>query len=76
MTHSVAQSTTLTCPACRRPFPAEVWLIVDTAERPDLLARIQKHTAHAGNRSLHGISKTTPDQLDLFDAMNLPKPAL
>lgn len=42
----------------------------------DLLARIQKHTAHAGNRSLYGISKTTPDQLDLFDAMNLPKPAL
>jgi len=41
----------------------------------DLLARIQKHTAHAGNRSLHGISKTTPEQLDLFDAMNLPKPA-
>ena len=41
----------------------------------DLLARIQKHTAHAGTRSLHGISKTTPEQLDLFDAMNLPKPA-
>lgn len=41
----------------------------------DLLARIQKHTAHAGNRSLHGISKTTPEQLDLFEAMNLPKPA-
>lgn len=40
----------------------------------DLLARIQKHTAHAGNRSLHGISKTTREQLDLFDAMNLPKP--
>ena len=40
----------------------------------DLLARIQKHTAHAGNRSLHGVSKTTPEQLDLFDAMNLPKP--
>jgi len=40
----------------------------------DLLARIQKHTAHAGNRSLHGISKTTPEQLDLFDALNLAKP--
>lgn len=40
----------------------------------DLLARIQKHTAHAGNRSLHGISKTSPEQLELFDAMNLPKP--
>lgn len=41
----------------------------------DLLARIHKHTAHAGNRTLQGISRTTPEQLDLFDAMNLPKPA-
>lgn len=40
-----------------------------------LLARIQKHTAHAGTRSFHGLSKTTPEQLDLFDALNLPKPA-
>lgn len=41
----------------------------------DMLARIQKHTAYAGNRSLHGISKTIPEQLDLFEALNLPKPA-
>lgn len=41
----------------------------------DLLARIQKHTAHAGNRTMHGISRTTSEQLDLFDAMDLPKPA-
>lgn len=41
----------------------------------DLLARIQKHTAHAGNRTLHGVSRTTPEQLDLFEAMDLPKPA-
>lgn len=41
----------------------------------DMLARIQKHTAHAGTRALHGISRTTPQQLELFDAMNLPKPA-
>ena len=40
-----------------------------------LLARIQKHTAHVGTRSFHGLSKTTPEQLDLFDALNLPKPA-
>jgi hypothetical protein len=40
-----------------------------------LLARIQKHTAHAGKRSFHGLSKTTREQLDLFDALNLPKPA-
>ena len=41
----------------------------------DMLARIRKHTAHAGSRALHGISRTTPQQLELFDAMNLPKPA-
>ncbi len=41
----------------------------------DLLARIQKHTAHAGKRTLQGISRTTPEQLDLFEAMDLPKPA-
>ena len=41
----------------------------------DLLARIQKHTAYAGKRSFHGLTKTTPEQLDLFDALSLPKPA-
>ncbi len=41
----------------------------------DLLARIQKHTAHIGDRSFNGTSKTTPEQLDLFDALSLPSPA-
>lgn len=41
----------------------------------DLLARIQKHTAHIGEKSFHGTSKTTPEQLALFDALNLQKPA-
>ena len=41
----------------------------------DLLARIQKHTAHIGDRTFNGTSKTTPEQLDLFDALSLPKPA-
>jgi len=41
----------------------------------DLLARIQKHTAHIGGRSFNGTSKTTPEQLDLFDALSLPRPA-
>jgi transposase len=40
----------------------------------DLLARIQKHTAHIGKRTFNGISRTTPQQLDLFDALSLPKP--
>ena len=41
----------------------------------DLLARIQKHTAHIGTHTFNGTSKTTPEQLDLFDALNLQKPA-
>jgi len=41
----------------------------------DLLARIQKHTAHIGERTFKGISRTQPEQLDLFDALSLPKPA-
>jgi hypothetical protein len=40
----------------------------------DLLARIQKHTAHIGARTFNGTSTTTPEQLDLFDALSLPKP--
>ncbi len=41
----------------------------------DLLARIQKHTAHIGERTFNGTSKTTQEQLDLFDTLSLPKPA-
>jgi hypothetical protein len=40
----------------------------------DLLARIQKHTAHIGNRTFNGTSKATQEQLDLFEAMGLGKP--
>jgi hypothetical protein len=41
----------------------------------DLLARIQKHTTHIGDRTFNGASKTTPEQHDLFDALSLSKPA-
>ena len=41
----------------------------------DLLAHIQKHTAHIGTRTFNGTSTTTPEQLNLFDALSLPKPA-
>jgi len=33
------------------------------------------HTAHIGKRTMQGVSRKTPEQLDLFDALNLPKPA-
>lgn len=41
----------------------------------NLLARIQKHTAHIGDHTFNGTSKTTPEQLNLFDALSLPRPA-
>ncbi len=41
----------------------------------DMLARIQKHTAHIGTHTFNGTSTTTPEQLDLFDALSIPKPA-
>ena len=46
MPHSFFQTASLTCPQCGRAFSAEVWLIVDTVERPDLLARIRDGTLH------------------------------
>ncbi|MFN2138216.1 MAG: CpXC domain-containing protein [Candidatus Promineifilaceae bacterium] len=44
MPHSVAQITTLTCPTCGLAFPAQLWVIVDGDERPDLLARVRNGT--------------------------------
>ena len=38
MPHSYAETLTLTCANCGRDFDAEFWLIVDAAERPDVLA--------------------------------------
>lgn len=41
----------------------------------DLLARIQKHTTHIGAQTFTGISSTRPEQLSLFDAMDIKTPA-
>ena len=41
----------------------------------DLLGRIQRHQAKIGERSVDGLSSTTPEQLELFETLNLPKPA-
>lgn len=46
MSYSYADQATLNCPHCGQPFTAEVWLIVDTNERPDLLQRLQDETLH------------------------------
>lgn len=46
MPRSFAQSTDLTCPHCGHTFSAEVWLIIDAGERPDLLARTRAGELH------------------------------
>ena len=40
----------------------------------DLLARIHRHQAKIADRKLEGITTPSPEQLDLFEALNLPKP--
>lgn len=37
MTRSHNQTADLSCPTCGQPFSAEVWLVVDRQERPDLV---------------------------------------
>jgi tetratricopeptide (TPR) repeat protein len=46
MPHSFSQTASLTCPQCGRAFSAEVWLIVDADERPDMAERIRAGTLH------------------------------
>lgn len=40
----------------------------------ELLRRIQQHRATIGGHAYAGVSKTTQEQLDLFAALELPKP--
>ncbi len=58
---SFSQTISSTCPQCRTTFEAEIWLIVDTSARPDLLDRIRRGT-------LHDLAcpncKQTPGQVD------------
>ncbi len=46
MPHSFADQPTLTCPQCGASFTPDVWLIIDTAERPDLLALTRAGSIH------------------------------
>ncbi|WP_138473419.1 IS1634 family transposase, partial [Poseidonocella sp. HB161398] len=41
----------------------------------DLLARIHRHEARIADRKLDGITTPSPEQLELFDTLNLSKPA-
>ncbi len=46
MAHSYAETVTLACPQCGRQFSADLWLIVDAGERPDLLERVREGALH------------------------------
>ena len=46
MDHSRAEESEITCPECGDSFIAQVWLIIDTAGRPDLVERIRAGTLH------------------------------
>lgn len=46
MTRSYAQVAELTCSHCGQTFSFDVWLIVDAAERPDLVEAIMAETLH------------------------------
>ncbi len=46
MTYSFSQTTSLTCPDCGQSFTADIWLVVDASERPDLLKSIQAGALH------------------------------
>ncbi len=46
MATSLAESAHLTCPRCGQSFTAEIWLLVDAAERPDLLEKARAGILH------------------------------
>ncbi len=46
MSISYAETVALTCPSCQTAFMGEIFVIVDHAERPDLVARILDETLH------------------------------
>ena len=46
MAHSFAERPPLQCPECGTSFTPEIWLILDAAERPDLIDRAADGTLH------------------------------
>jgi hypothetical protein len=46
MSHSHAEPAALPCRGCGELIEGDVWIIVDVAERPDLLARLRAGTIH------------------------------
>jgi CpXC protein len=60
MSLSYSENATLICPTCGQRFVAEVWMLLDAAERPDLAEALREGglnvvgCPHCGNRSPAG----------------------
>lgn len=67
MSRSFAQSVALPCGNCGQRFMAEIWLIVDTAERPDLVDRIRAETIHTSRCPHCGTDQAIDAPLLLHD---------
>ncbi len=49
MANSYTETTSLTCPHCGESFAAEIWLIIDAAERPELVEKIKQGNSPRDN---------------------------
>ena len=47
MSISYSEHSTLTCPSCHKPFEAELWVLIDAAERPELAQQVQDGSLNA-----------------------------
>jgi len=46
MSNSIAQQANISCINCQQPFTADIWIIIDIQERPDLLAQVRTNSIH------------------------------
>ena len=46
MSNSIAEPAHATCPVCNEAFVADLWLVVDEAERPDLIELARERRLH------------------------------
>lgn len=67
MQRSFSESIEIVCPGCGGRFDAEVWLIVDAAERADLVARILDESIRTLRCPLCGATHTIDAPLLLHD---------
>ena len=73
-THALICFMALVIYRIMRMRPKESRCKVSPKTALDLLNRIQKHRVTAGDRECSCINKTTPEQIDIFKALDVPAP--